>query len=107
VRAGRHSLPFGPVAVAGSPEWDYSQTALAELRSLSQVTGGFELQDLRRVWAAPIPGEGGRSLARVLLLAAVLVFLIDVGLTQTGWSLDRLRRRRPALPAVPPSGGQP
>ena len=92
VRVGPVALPFGPLAVAGSAEWSFDRTRLAELRQLSTRSGGQERLDLAQVWRAPRPVTWRSVRAWVLALWAVL-FVTDAALTRLGISLVPRRRQ--------------
>lgn len=97
VRLGAIALPFGPVAVAGSPEWSFDPARRAELRQLSAQSGGEERLDLAGVWRAPRP-VNWRSVRAWVLAGWAVLFVIDAALTRLGVSLLASRKR--VLPAA-------
>lgn len=97
VRVGNVALPFGPLAVAGSPEWSFEPARRAELRQLSAQSGGEERLDLATIWRAPRPVNWRSVRGWVIGLWAVL-FLADAALTRLGISLLAPRKR--VLPAA-------
>lgn len=93
IQVGEHALPFGPLTVGSSVEWAFEPERLAELRTVSSLTGGRELLDLSKAWLRP-PSRQDVSL-RLWIALAMLVFLIaEALLTRTGWKLPI-----PALPS--------
>jgi von Willebrand factor type A domain len=86
VRVGAVSLPFGPLTVSSSAEWNYDVTRRRELRQLSVRSGGRERLDLATIWDAPRTAMW-RSIRRALLIAWGVLFLVDAGLTRLGVSL--------------------
>lgn len=93
VRVGEQAVPFGPVTLPQSAEWNADPARRAELRALALASGGAERADLRDVWSAEQPR--GELDPTTWLLAAVVVLLVaDALLTQLGVRLAR-RERRP------------
>ena len=93
VRVGEHALPFGPLAVGSAVEWAFEPDRLAELRAVSNQTGGRELLDLSKAWLRP-PFMAETSLHLPLGIALVAFILLDALVTRTGWRLPQ----RPAWP---------
>jgi hypothetical protein len=93
VRVGALALPFGPLAIASSAEWNYDATRRTELRQLSTRSGGRERLDLATIWNAPRTAMW-RPIQNALLVAWALLFLADAALTRLSLSLipDRWRR---------------
>ena len=94
VRIGATALPFGPLAVAGSAEWSFDRTRLAELQQLSMRSGGEERLDLAQIWKAPRPITWRSVRAWALGLWAAL-FIADAALTRLGISLLPQKKRTP------------
>lgn len=100
-RAGNQVISFGPVTLGRSPEWDFDQARVNELKHLARLTGGEERLDLSRIWQSP------RRRVFVPLQNPLLVILLLLVLAEILWT--RLASRwRPAaanagarLPAVP------
>jgi len=86
IQVGENALPFGPISVGSSVEWDFDPTRLAELRSVSNQTGGRELLDLSKAWLRP-PFIAQTSLQLPIGIALILLILADALLTRTGWKL--------------------
>ena len=105
VQVGEHALPFGPLAVGAAVEWAFEPDRLAELRAVSNQTGGRELLDLSKAWLRP-PFMAETSLHLPLGIALVAFILLDALVTQTGWQLPQLpgwpARRKAAKPARAP-----
>jgi hypothetical protein len=93
VRVGALALPFGPLAIASSAEWNYDATRRAELRQLSTRSGGRERLDLATIWNAPRTAMW-RPIQNILLVAWALLFLADAALTRLSISLVPSRWRR-------------
>jgi hypothetical protein len=86
VRVGVVAMPFGPLSVSSSAEWNYDLTRRRELQQLSLRSGGRERLDLASIWEAPrLPMW--RSIRNALLIAWGILFLVDAGLTRLGVSL--------------------
>jgi uncharacterized membrane protein len=107
VRAGAHTLSFGPVTAATNPEWTLNRERVNELEAVSRLSGGVERLDLSGVWSAP-RREEYRDLRAWLLVSLLVVFLADVLVTRIGWHLPelalpkiRFRARRERKPLVP------
>jgi hypothetical protein len=86
IQAGRHALPFGPIAVGSSTEWTFEPERLAELRAASAATGGRELIDLSKAWLRP-PANYESDLRIPLVIVALLLMLLDALISRMGWTL--------------------
>jgi len=93
IQVGGHALPFGPISVGSSVEWDFDPARLAELRAVSTQTAGRELLDLSKAWMRP-PFIAQTSLQLPLGIALLLLILIDALFTRTGWKLPEFSRIR-------------
>ena len=110
VRVGEHALPFGPLSVGSSVEWAFEPERLAELRAVSNQTGGRELLDLSKAWLRP-PFISETPLALPLGIALTCLILLEALITRTGWRLPKftMPRRTPAaakpqrVPAAKPA----
>jgi hypothetical protein len=89
VQVGEHSLPFGPLGVGSSVEWAFEPDRLAEMRAVSNQTGGRELLDLSKAWLRP-PFIAETALNLPLGIALVLLILAEALVTRTGWKLPHL-----------------
>jgi hypothetical protein len=89
IQAGKHTLPFGPLAVGSSTEWAFDPARVDELRQVASQTGGRELLDLHDVWKSP-PLKELTDLRRWLLPLAMLLILADALITRMGWKLPKL-----------------
>ncbi len=101
VQVGENALPFGPLSVGSSVEWAFEPERLAELRAVSNQTGGRELLDISKAWLRP-PFVAETSLRLPLGIALVLITLAEALLTRTGWKLPQfaLPDRVPRAPRV-------
>ena len=72
VQVGENALPFGPLSVGSSVEWAFEPERLAELRAVSNQTGGRELLDISKAWLRP-PFIAETSLRLPLGIALVLL----------------------------------
>ncbi len=99
VQAGSHALPFGPIAVGSSTEWNFDADRLAELRATSAATGGRELIDLSQAWLRP-PTTFASNLRLPLIIVALLLMLLDALVTRMGWRLPVFSMPNFALPAA-------
>ena len=95
VQAGRHALPFGPIAVGSSTEWTFDANRLAELRVASSASGGRELLDLSQAWLRP-PATYTSNLRVPLCVFALLIILLDALISRMGWTLPSLTSYKPA-----------
>lgn len=91
VRVGAVALPFGPLAVSTSAEWNFDVTRQRELQLLSLRSGGRERLDLATIWDAPRTAMW-LSIRNPLLIAWSILFLADAVLTRLGISLARRPR---------------
>ncbi|HEX2853665.1 MAG TPA: VWA domain-containing protein [Opitutaceae bacterium] len=94
VRVGAVALPFGPLAVSGSAEWNFDLVRRRELQQLSTRSGGRERLDLATIWDAPRTAMW-RPIQGWLLIAWGVLFLTDATLTRIGLSLVRRQQSRP------------
>ncbi|MFT4177229.1 MAG: VWA domain-containing protein [Luteolibacter sp.] len=104
IQIGENALPFGPISVGSSVEWDFDPNRLAELRTVSNQTTGRELIDLSKAWQRPA-FIGQASLLLPLCILLLLLILADALFTRTGWKLPEFaiapRTPKPAkLPKV-------
>lgn len=97
IQAGRHALPFGPIAVGSSTEWTFEPERLAELRAASAATGGRELVDLSKAWLRP-PANYESDLRIPLVIAALLLILLDALISRMGWTLPSFALPQGTLP---------
>ncbi len=96
VRVGDRALPFGPVHVASSVEFQNPPKALSELRALSTLTEGEERTNLTNAWKAP-PVQATLSIAHWFALALVPLLLLDAWLSRIGWQFRDLFSRARAV----------
>lgn len=89
VQVGGNALPFGPLNVGSSIEWDFEPERLTELRATSNQTKGRELLDLSKAWLRP-PYIAETSLRLPLGIALLLLIITEALLTRTGWKLPQL-----------------
>lgn len=86
VQVGEHALPFGPIGVGSAVEWAFEPERLAELRAVSNQTGGRELLDISKAWLRP-PFVAETSLRLPLGIALLLLVLTEALVTRTDWKL--------------------
>jgi hypothetical protein len=110
IQIGTTALPFGPLSVGSSVEWEFDPDRIAELRAASAATKGRELLDLSKAWLRP-PFIHQASLRMPLLLILLITLLADALFTRTGWRLPLpampkhfriTRRAAPAKQVTPP-----
>ena len=102
IQAGKHLLPFGPLAVGRQAEWSFDAKRVEELRAVAMASGGRELLDLNDAWKSP-PTEEFADLRLWLLLAALLVMIAEALITRLGWRLpERAAVRKTPLPQPVP-----
>ena len=101
VQVGEHALAFGPLGVGAAVEWAFEPDRLAELRAVSNQTGGRELLDLSKAWLRP-PFIAETSLHVPLGIALVLLVLVEALLTRTHWKLPQLAGWRRSTRAARP-----
>jgi von Willebrand factor type A domain len=100
VQVGENALPFGPLSVGSSVEWNFEPERLTELRTVSNQTKGRELLDMSKAWLRP-PFLAETSLRLPLGIALVLLTLAEALFTRTGWKLPQLAlpNRTPKKPS--------
>ncbi|MFT3991513.1 MAG: VWA domain-containing protein [Luteolibacter sp.] len=96
IQIGENALPFGPISVSSSVEWDFDPNRLAELRAVSNQTTGRELIDLSKAWQRPA-FISQASLLLPLGITLLVLILADALFTRTGWKLPEFAR----VPRVP------
>jgi Mg-chelatase subunit ChlD len=101
VQVGEHALAFGPLGVGSAVEWAFEPDRLAELRAVSNQTGGRELLDLSKAWLRP-PFIAETSLHVPLGIALVLLVLAEALLTRTNWKLPQFAGWRRSASASRP-----
>ncbi len=74
IRAGDHTLPFGPISAGIDPEWRFDPERRTELTTASARSGGTERVDLSKVWEAP-RREAYQDLQTYLLIAFLLTLV--------------------------------
>ncbi len=96
VQVGEHALPFGPLSVGSAVEWAFEPERIAELRAVSNQTGGRELLDLSKAWLRP-PFIAETPLNLPLGIALVVLIIAEALMTRTGWKLPQFApwRRSP------------
>lgn len=103
VQAGPHGIPFGPIVVGSSAEWTFDPDRLAELRSVSRISGGRELLNLDKAWLRP-PAIHSTDLRLPLFVAILCLMLFEALISRMGWSLPKfsLPQRKPrTAPSAP------
>jgi len=102
VQAGPHGIPFGPIVVGTSAEWTFDPDRLAELRSVSRISGGRELLKLEEAWLRP-PAIHSTDLRLSLFIAILCLMLFEALISRMGWSLPRfsLPQRKPRTTPAP------
>jgi hypothetical protein len=91
VQVGESAIPFGPVVVGGSPEWNFDRGRIEELRQVSAQSGGEERINLAEVWKQPERKELA-SIQPALLIVALLLILADALATRMGWTWTAMNR---------------
>lgn len=77
VQIGGDRWTFGPVAPSVDPEWQFDPQSLQSLRSLSAVSGGKSITDLREAWTMP-PTIRETSFGTLILSLLLAFFLLEV-----------------------------
>lgn len=93
IHAGKHVLPFGPVAVGRNAEWAFDAKRVEELRQTVAISGGREVLDLHSAWESPRTKEF-TDIRHWLLLCALGVMLSDALMTRLGRKLPEWATRR-------------
>jgi hypothetical protein len=95
-----------PVCLPYSPEFapDQPGRGASALARIARTAGGRELIEIPDIWSFLPVRPQYVSLMPWLLLAAVLLFLLEIFERRTGW-LSRLRRVRRSEPEAPVSAG--
>jgi hypothetical protein len=94
VQVGEHALAFGPLGVGSAVEWAFEPERLAELRAVSNQTGGRELLDISKAWLRP-PFIAETTLLLPLGIALTVLILLEALLTRTDWKLPQLWQGQP------------
>lgn len=89
IEVGSVRIPWGPVLLPMSAEWELSDERVRELKRVATDSGGRELVDLASVWSSP------RALSRFSLVPPLLILLIFLVLTDA--LLTRLGRKLPSF----------
>jgi len=117
IQIGDVALPFGPIAVGGSPEWAFDPTRVEELKQASELSGGTELVDLSKAWQQPEIKDF--STIRPWLLTLLLMMMVgDALVTRMGWQMPQFAgastvlanlkpKRKPKKAVIPPSPKDP
>jgi hypothetical protein len=85
VQVGSFAIPFGPITLGSSIEWAFEPERIAELRAVSQQTGGRgELVELSTAWLRP-PRVMEASLRLPLGIALLALLIVEALLTRTDW----------------------
>lgn len=104
IQAGGHALPFGPLNVGSSIEWNFEPERVSELRLASQQTGGRELLNLEQAWLRP-PLIHDRPLRVPLGITLLGLVLLEALVTRTGWKLPQFAmpafKREPRMAKMP------
>ncbi len=108
VRVGETALPFGPVIVGTSTEWAFDSERVAELRIVSEISGGRELLELSEAWKKP-ERKDFASIQPWLLSLLLLLVITDALVTRTGWQLPEfaLARSKSSKPKARPRQARP
>ncbi len=94
VQVGEHALAFGPLGVGSAVEWAFEPERLAELRAVSNQTGGRELLDISKAWLRP-PFIAETTLLLPLGIALTVLVLLEALLTRTDWKLPQRWQGQP------------
>jgi uncharacterized membrane protein len=97
VQFGDVALPFGPIALGRSAEWDFDRNKIIELQSVAHSSGGVERVNLADVWRAPQRREAV-NLFKPLLLLFLVLFLTEALLTRLGRDFEWPKLRLPSGP---------
>ena len=84
VSVGKYTLPFGPLAPGSNIEWLRDPAGPRALRTLSAVTGGEELVELRDAWR-DTGQQRLRDLRPFLLIMLALALLAEATATRLGF----------------------
>lgn len=92
------AIELPPLALPHSPEFqhrDDPEAGRTALRKIASLSGGSEVLRVDAVWEDPSEGLAGRVVARPFILAALLLFMVEIAARRLGlWA--RLRSARPA-----------
>jgi Mg-chelatase subunit ChlD len=85
--SGQQAVTLPPVCLPYSPEFepDHSGRGLGSLVQIATTTGGHEQVDLSKMWADLPVNSRYVEMAPWLLIAAALIFLIEIFERRTGW----------------------
>lgn len=102
VQISGSALPFGPVVAGSALEWEFNHERVLELKETARTSGGGEILDLSQAWRKPA-ASGMTPIREWFFLAALLVFLLEIFATRTGWSLPRLPSAATRTPVTKPA----
>ncbi|HMP89114.1 MAG TPA: VWA domain-containing protein [Kiritimatiellia bacterium] len=102
IQAGRHVIPFGPIAGMLGAEWSFDPAMPAALTQMAIASGGQIRFDLEGVWNAAMTRER-RGIRDWLLILALSVFVIEALLTRLDWQFpgkgSSIRQVKPMIKA--------
>jgi Mg-chelatase subunit ChlD len=107
----QRSMALPPIALPYSPEFEPSTDAEAGerlMRQLAAESGGTVAPPSNTLFRVLRVGKGWRTITRELLIAALVVFLLEVAFRRLSlWNnLDWIRSQRRARPAVDPAAAR-
>ncbi|WDE96384.1 VWA domain-containing protein [Lentisphaera profundi] len=83
IKAGDHTIPFGPLKSDKNAEWRFDLDKVEQLRDLSKLSGGREINDLSEVWKNK-PAARLRDISPYFLILVLILFLLEIYQSRVG-----------------------
>ncbi|HWB58033.1 MAG TPA: VWA domain-containing protein [Chthoniobacteraceae bacterium] len=100
VQVGKSAFNFGPIVAGTDPEWTFDRARVTELRDVSHLSGGQEVNDLANIWQSPRRMEFS-DIRNPLLIVLLSLFVFETLATRLGWRLpDFVASAVPRLPKI-------
>ena len=76
-------VPFGPITSDKDTEWRFDQKTIEELRNLSTLSGGREINDLNQVWNSK-PARRLKDISPYFFSLILILFLLELYHSRVG-----------------------
>ncbi len=86
IKAGKHTIPFGPISVGTGLEWAFDPDRIEELLTVSELSGGRQLLSLADAWLSPAV-VNWTDLRLPILLLVLAAMLADALVSRMGWRM--------------------
>jgi len=102
IQAGRHVIPFGPIAGTIGAEWQFNPAMPKTLQQVAQASGGQIRVDLADIWKSS-GRRDVRGIREILLVLTLSVFLIEALWSRLGWNIPVLGKYQKRTSVAAPS----